>query len=161
MDDIFVGMAMDIAMLKARHGNTIKVGPVEQVDGDKGYRIRLGGTDEAPYLSPWLPHPESGKTSVPLKKGQIVGVLNPVGDMRKGIIVRGGYSDAHASPNGDMAANVFKDAGVTVTIAGGKIIVEGDVEFKGTSVKHNGKEIGDTHKHTDVMPGGALTGKPA
>lgn len=160
MDDIFVGMALDIAMLKARHGNSIKVGPVEQLDPQKGYRIRLGGTDAEPYLSPWIPHPESGKSSVPLKKGQIVGLLSPVGDMRKAILVRGGYSDEHASPNEDMAANVFRDAGVTVTIASGKLIVEGDIEFKGNSVKHNGKEIGDTHKHTGVVPGGGLTGVP-
>src|SRR5690606_40881603 len=47
-------------------------GPVEMIDAQKGYRLRLGGSDEKPFLSPWYPHPETGKTSVPLKKGQIV-----------------------------------------------------------------------------------------
>ncbi|MBP1852121.1 baseplate assembly protein [Rhizobium halophytocola] len=167
----FVAMRLDLEMLKTAVGNSLKVGPVEQIDKDKGYRLRLGGTDEDPYLSPWYPHPETGKTSVPLNKGQIVGVINPSGDPRQGLVFRGGYSDEHSSPNADMAANVFKDAGVTVTVADGALKIEaggvsltvsGDgLSISGGHVTHDGKNIGATHIHGGVMPGGATTAVPA
>jgi hypothetical protein len=114
-----VGMKADIEFLKTAFGNSMKVGPVHEVDAEKGYRLRLGGTDGEPFLSPWYPHPETGKTSVPLKPNQIVGVINPTGDPRQGMIFRAGYSDDNPSPNQDMEANVFADAGVRLQIKDG------------------------------------------
>ncbi|HEX5935819.1 MAG TPA: baseplate assembly protein [Pseudorhizobium sp.] len=131
----FIAMRLDIEMLKTAFGNSLKVGPVEVIDAQKGYRLRLGGTDDNPFLSPWYPHPETGKTSIPLKRGQIVGVVNPSGDPRQGLMFRGGYSDANPSPNDDMEANVFADAGVRITVKDGvayvsavsKVVVEAPV----------------------------------
>lgn len=170
MHEVIIDMAVDLAMLKTALGKMIKVGPVAVVDAEKGYRIRLGGTDDEPFLSPWRPHPETGKTSVPLKEGQIVGLLNPSGDPRQGLLLRGGYSDAHSSPNGDMAANVFEDAGVKVTVAAGKLtaVVGGvsmilspeGVDFNGGHVRHNGKLIDDTHTHGGVFTGFDSTDVP-
>ena len=171
MIDVFVAMAVDIAMLKTAFGNSLKVGPVAQVDAQKGYRIRLGGTDGKPVLSNWYPHPETGKTSVPLKVNQIVGMLNPTGDPRKGLLIRGGYSDENSSPNADMNANVFEDAGVKVTIAGGTLVIavggttvriDGDgLDVNGGHIRNDGIHVDKTHLHTDVVPGGGLSGVPA
>ncbi|MDX6806316.1 baseplate assembly protein [Terrihabitans rhizophilus] len=111
------GMKTDIEMLKSAFGNALKVGPVEEIDAKRGYRLKLGEGADGPFLSPWYPHPETGKTSVPLKKGQIVGVINPTGDMRQGLMFRGGYSDGNPSPNDNMEANVFEDAGVRMVVA--------------------------------------------
>lgn len=122
----FIAMRLDIEMLKTAFGNSLKVGPVAVIDAKKGYRLRLGGTDAEPFLSPFYPHPETGKTSVPLKVGQIVGVVNPTGDPRQGFVIRGGYSDDNPSPNEDMGANVFQDAGVKISIAGGKLRIEAE-----------------------------------
>ena len=182
------GLKADIELVRSTQANMVKVGPVAAVDAAKGYRLKLGeGDDGTPYLSPWFPHPESGKTSVPLKLGQIVGVVNPNGDPRQGFLLRGGYSDANASPNDDMAANVFEDAGVRVEIAGGKLIVtaggatltisgsgveiavgavqhdvSGDgLAVQGGNVTHNAKNIGSSHRHGGVERGGALTDPPA
>ncbi|NDV88799.1 baseplate assembly protein [Aurantimonas aggregata] len=119
-----IGMKADIEALKTAFGNSLKLGPVEEIDAAKGYRLKLGeGADGEPWLSPWLPHPETGKTSVPLKKGQIVGVMSPTGDMRQGLVFRGGYSAENASPNQNMAANVFEDAGVRIVVAGGALTI--------------------------------------
>ncbi|MBI1620157.1 baseplate assembly protein [Aquamicrobium sp. cd-1] len=158
-------------MLKTAFANSLKVGPVEMIDAQKGYRLRLGGSDEKPFLSPWYPHPETGKTSVPLKKGQIVGVINPSGDPRQGILIRGGYSNEHSSPNTDMNANVFEDAGVRVTIADGALqvsvaavtltISSSGLSISGGRVEHDGKNIGSDHVHGGVVPGGANTDVPA
>jgi len=167
----FIGIQVDLAMLKKAFGNSLRVAPVEIIDAEKGYRLRLGGTDDDPYLSPWYPHPETGKTSVPLKKGQIVGVLNPTGDPRQGVLIRGGYSDANASPNADMAANVFEDVGVRVTVADGALVIEtgsvkmtissAGVSIAGGRVEHDGRNIGSTHLHGGVTPGGADTSVPS
>jgi phage baseplate assembly protein V len=62
-------------------------------------------------------------------------------------------------------------AGTRLTLdASGATIVKGGVTVKvtadgvaitGGTVTHDGKDIGKTHKHTGVTPGGALTGVPA
>jgi hypothetical protein len=123
MNELFA-LRADIEFLKTAFGNSIKVGPVEVMDAAKGYRLKLGDGPDGPFLSPWYPHPETGKTSVPLKKGQIVGVVNPTGDPRQGLLIRGGYSDANASPNNDLEANVFADAGVRMVVRDGGLVLE-------------------------------------
>ncbi len=169
--DKHVSLLLDVEMLKTAFGNSLKVGPVEVIDAQKGYRLRLGGTDTDPFLSPWYPHPETGKTSIPLKKGQIVGVVNPSGDPRQGLMFRGGYSDGNPSPNDNMAANVFEDAGVRVSVADGALVVEaGGVTFRfsgegyeqtGGKKLHDGKNVGATHRHGGVIEGGDDTDVPS
>lgn len=178
----------DVHMLKSAFSRMVKEGAVEEIDATKGYRAKLGeGTDGQPYLSGWMPFPESSKSSVPLKKGQPVVLLCPGGDIRQALMLRTGYSDALPSPNSDMEANVFEDAGVKVTVAAGKLtaVIGGmTAEFSGDGLvvnaggttfsltgagftqtgglqEHNGKDVGDTHKHTGVATGGAETGPPA
>lgn len=170
MIDKIVGIRADLETLKTAFGNALKSGPVEQIDPQKGYRLKLGEGDDGPYLSPWYPHPETGKTSVPLEKGQIVGVLNPSGDPRQGLLVRGGYSDDHASPNDNMNANVFaaagvrieiKDASLKVTVGGVTHTISGEgLVTTGGKIEHNELNIGASHTHKDVITGPANTGIP-
>lgn len=166
LTDNLVSMSADIAMLRSAFGNALKVGPVEVIDAEKGYRAKWGERNGKPFLSPWLPHPESGKSSVPLKKGDIIGVINPSGDMRQAAIFRAGYSGLRQSPNDDMDANVFEDAGVRVSIANGVLkivgdfVVEGNADFNEGHLKAHGKNVGHDHKHRDVEPGPSLTGVP-
>ncbi|WP_182417146.1 phage baseplate assembly protein V [Bartonella sp. HY038] len=42
----------------------------------------------------------------------------------------------------------------------GNTTVSGEVHFKGPSVRHNDKNIGDTHKHLGVQKGGSTTDVP-
>ncbi|EXL07420.1 phage baseplate assembly protein V [Brucella anthropi] len=166
-----LAMKIDIEMLKTAFGKSLKVGPIEQVDAKKGYRIRLGEDENGePFLSPWYPHPESGgatSTWAPLSKGQIVGMINPTGDARQGILLRGGFSDVNQPPSADLLANVLKAFGVTVTVKNGTVtidgnlVVKGNVDFKDGHVKHNEANIGDTHIHGGVDRGGATTDEPA
>jgi len=159
-----VGLKADLEMLKTAFGNGAKVGPVEEVDAAKGFRLKLGDGPDGPFLSPWYPHPESGgatKTWAPLSKGQIVGVINPGGDPRQGVVFRAGFSDQNPAPSQDLAANVFSFGGVTITVADGKLTIEGDVQINGSSLRHNAKNVGDTHVHGEVLPGPADTGVPS
>jgi hypothetical protein len=162
----------DLHMLKTAFSRMGKEGVVEEVDAEKGYRVKLDeGEDGQPYLSGWVPHPETAKSSVPLKKGMRVGLFCPGGDIRQAMIFRSGYSDAHPSPNQDMEANVFEDAGVKVTIANstltsligaanfvqsgdGVTLTAGGTTFSFTGAgftqtggmqMHDGKDVGATH----------------
>ncbi len=173
MDELFAAiraLKVEIEQIKTSFGNAVHVGPVAVIDAEKGYRIRLGGTDEEPYLSPWYPHPETGKSSVPLKVGQVVGRVNHGGDPRLGFLLRGGYSDGHPSPNQNMAANVFEDAGVRIEVADGALVItvggvthriSGDgIATTGGEITHDEKNVGSTHVHGGVTPGGAETAGP-
>lgn len=170
LEDVLVGIVTDLQMLKTAFGKAMKMGPVEQIDPVKGYRLKLGEGPDGPFLSPWYPHPETGKSSIPLKKGQVVGVVNPTGDPRQGFLIRGGYSEANPSPNDNMDANVFDDAGVRISVSGGvlriaaggvTVVISGDgLVVSGGMVQHDGKNIGSTHTHGGVLPGGANTSEP-
>ena len=182
MIEFLTGQRIDIEMLKTRFGQMIRIGPIEEIDPAKGYRIKLGDGDDGPFLSPWLPHPESGgQTSswIPLSKGQVVGVLSPNGDIRQGVLLRGGFTDSNPAPSADLMANVLKGLGATVTLKDGtltvdcglvkfivdveiegNLLVKGNVDFANGHVMHNGINIGDDHVHSGVIPGGADTEGP-
>lgn len=130
----FIAMRLDIEMMKTAFGNSLKVGPVEVIDAEKGYRLRLGGTDQEPFLSPWYPHPESGGENsswMPMAVGQIVGVINPSGDPRQGVVFRGGFSDQYPPPSQDLDACVFILGGLRITLKGGRAYIDGDVRING------------------------------
>lgn len=116
-----IAQRADIEQLKTLFGRALRVGPVEVVDAERGFRIKLGaGEDGRPFLSPFYPHPESGgatSTWAPLSKGQIVGVINPGGDPRRGIIIRGGFSGSNPPPSQNLDENVVTFGGVKITIA--------------------------------------------
>lgn len=119
----------DIEQLKSLFGRALKVGPVEVVDAKLGFRIKLGTDAQGkPFLSPFYPHPESGgatSTWAPLSKGQIVGVINPGGDPRQGVLLRGGFSDANPPPSESLDENKFDFGGVTITIGtGGNVVID-------------------------------------
>lgn len=166
-----IGMKIDIEMLKNAFGKSLKVGPVAAIDAEKGYRIKFGEDESGqPFLSPWYPHPESGGNSstwMPLSLGQIVGMINPNGDARQGLLIRGGFSDSNQPPSTDLFANIFKAFGVAITIKDGVVSIDGDLivngnaDFKNGHVKHNDANIGDTHIHGGVEPGRANTDVPS
>lgn len=122
----FVALNADVQALKNAFGRMVKWGTVHEVDKDKGYRVKLDERGGKLFLSPWRPHPETGKSSVPLKVGEPVGLVNPGGDLRQGLLLRGGYTDAYPTPNDDMTANVFADAGVRLSIKDGVLHVQSD-----------------------------------
>lgn len=115
-----IAQRADIEQLKTLFGRALRVGPVAVVDPEKGFRIKLAdGADGQPFLSPFYPHPESGgatSTWAPLSEGQIVGVINPGGDPRRGVLLRGGFSDANPPPSQSLDENKLQFGEVTITI---------------------------------------------
>eukprot|EP00903_Cladosiphon_okamuranus_P001615 g1613.t1 len=62
---------------------------------------------------------------------EVVGILSPNGDMGRGVLLRGGFTDQNQPPSDDLAANVLKALGVTITIKDGQVTIEADVIIKG------------------------------
>lgn len=124
----FLTLRADVEALKSAFGTALRVGPVEEVDAKKGFRIKWGDGPSGPFLSPWYPHPESGgatSTWAPLSKGQVVGIINPDGDPRQGVLLRGGFSDQNPPPSESLEENVFRFGGVKITITeSGAIVID-------------------------------------
>ena len=114
-----IAQRADIEQLKTLFGRALRVGPVAVVDPERGFRIKLGDGPDGPFLSPYYPHPESGgatSTWAPLSEGQIVGVINPGGDPRQGVLLRGGFSDQNPPPSQSLDENILEFGGVRITI---------------------------------------------
>ena len=47
----------------------------------------------------------------------------------------------------------------TITLTG-QITLNGDVQINGSSLQHNGVNVGSTHTHSGVTPGPGSTGAP-
>lgn len=125
-----ISMRVDIEALKTAFGNSLKVGPVHEVDAAKGYRVKWGeSADGADYLSPWYPHPESGgqnSTWVPLSVGQVVGTIQPNADPRQALLIRGGFSGINPPISDDVNEVALDFPGVRVSIKGGVVTISSD-----------------------------------
>ncbi|GGF38242.1 hypothetical protein GCM10011321_31500 [Youhaiella tibetensis] len=125
----FIELKADIESLKTAFGAALRVGAVAAVDAKKGFRVKWGEDgDGRPFLSPWYPHPESGgatSTWMPLSEGQIVGIMNPGGDPRQGVLLRGGFSDVNPPPSQSLDENVIAFGSVRLTLhRDGRIVVD-------------------------------------
>lgn len=66
------------------------------------------------------------------------------------------------SDDGKQVISLKPGTGMTLTCEGVSMaMTSSGVAFTGGTVTHDGKDIGSTHKHTGIKPGGALTGEPS
>ena len=144
-----------------RTANMIRVGKVIKVDAAKGLvKLKVGDLETA-----WLPWTESaGGTSTwsPPTVGQQMMLVSPSGEPGQGWASPAGFSSDNPAPSGDGDARVQKHGGVTMTTKGGKLIIDAaEVQINGGSLKHNAKNVGDTHIHSGIVRGGAETDPPS
>jgi phage baseplate assembly protein gpV len=152
------------------------VGKVKEVDAKKHVvRIVLGKDDDgAEVLSPWLPVAQVAgalKIHTLPSVGQVMAVRSEAGDVEQGVVEPYHWTDENQSPSQSGDEHVLTLGSVhmkltgdvlTVTVGGMTMKISGGgVDFQGPQITHNGKHIDATHKHTDVEPGGALSGPPA
>lgn len=159
-----------------RDRNRRRTGKVVEGPDDKGrYRVEMTRQDGKPFKSDWIkPRPLGAgkvKLDVILKVGEQVDVVSESGDLTDARIEMSDYSDDNPREN-DGAPLHIKVDGDAVIIAGklkitadveitGDTTMTGKLDITGSSVTHNGKDIGDTHRHMDVTPGPDFTGVPA
>ena len=169
-----------------RHGTVAQVDPAKAT-----LRLTFGeDEDGTPFLSPWVPYAQIAgalKVHTPPTVGQQMTTLSPSGDWMQAIAVPMHWSDQNVSPSkaGDenvltyenvtatikddlcevvVGAATLKLTSAAVTIKVGGVNVEvsdAGVAITGGKVTHEAKNIGSTHIHGGVVPGGGLTDVPA
>lgn len=158
-----------VAEQERRNRNRKRTGTITEVDNAKGLaRVKIMDGDR-PYLSPWVPWKEvsAGGTSshIPPTVDQQVDIVSESGDLTDGVIDFSTHSNANPRPH-DGPEAVIVHGGTRMTLGDGTVEIIADVTIKGAlavegpSVTHNGTDIGDTHKHTGVVPGGGISGVP-
>lgn len=161
---------------RAARERMFRPGKVAEVDAAKQlYRQEIGvDKDGNPVKGPWVPYSQIAggrKTHSPPSVGQQMMLISPDGDFSQGFGVPFTWSKEQASPSTDPNTDVdqrgdvkdVNDGKSRVISAGGvtlKISAAG-VEITGGALKHDGRNIGKTHKHVNVQPGGGQSGETA
>ena len=171
-----VELAARIAELERRFAGSIRHGTVAEVDPAKGRaRLDLGeSTSGGRFLSPWVPYSQVAgalKAHIPPTVGQQLTLLAPGGDWQQAVAVPLAFSDKNPSPSDAGDRNVITYGNVTLTLADDLVtIAVGGVSFEvtgsgieiiGGTIRHDGKNIGSSHIHGGVTPGGGTTDVPA
>jgi phage baseplate assembly protein V len=187
---LIVDMVQRVHALEHRVSSQIRQGTISDVDNTKHrVRVMLDEPGAEPFKSGWMPAaqfaaPGKGlKAHTPMTVGQSVTIFAPAGELRQAVAVPFTWSDQAPAPGsddhpvltfGDWNIDAKGDE-ITVTtpklkiisgdtviaIEDGKITLTGDlVQVSGTTLKHNTKSIGDTHRHTGVVPGGGNSSIP-
>lgn len=153
-----------------RTNNLLREGKVVEVDYANGTAI----VDAHGILSkpiPWLQQAGDIVEWTPPAIGQRVVMISPSGDLSRSFIMPGGFTDDVPAPM-DQGGNKRVKIGdcVITQSAGGLIIEVGGTTFEftargfkqtGGKQEHDGKDVGGTHVHGGVVPGGANTDVPA
>lgn len=165
-----------LAEIERRARNRKRTGTIKEVDNAKGLaRVLVSSPDGKEFLTGWIPWKEvaSGgiKSHIPPTAGEQVDVVSESGDLTDGIIDMSTPSSTNKRPHDGPEAVItlgatrlmIADGKVTITAdveINGDVAINGGVEIIGPTVTHNTKNIGDTHKHSDVLPGPSQTGPP-
>lgn len=153
--------------MAARQNNLIREGRVLSVDFEKGLAVvEAQGIETQPV--PWLQQAGSIVDWEPPAVGQRMVLFSPSGDIGRGFLLPGGYTDQVGQPSQE-GASFLRQIGDTkvwgngnsYNIETGTFTIRGDLLIEGSILIHNGKNIGHDHLHTGVIPGGSLTGVPA
>jgi phage baseplate assembly protein V len=172
-----------------RHADAIKFGTVNEADYARArVRVLIGDENDPDghLITGWLPMPGLRAAGDfewhPLEVGERVAVLSESGELQNGVVLPAGiYCDDNPA-NGDKAGlwrKSFKDGGVveydrdsgaflvdavtkiTLKVGGCTLVITEDgFAFSGGTITHDGVNIGKDHAHTEVEPGGGISGPP-
>ena len=124
-----VDLADRIARLENRVSNTVLHGTVHSVNPSDGtVRLRLGGPDNEPFLSPHIPYSQiagSMKLHAPPSVGQQMTMFSPSGDLRQAVAMPMTWSDANPTPAAEGDGNVLTFGGFRIDLKDGELIIHG------------------------------------
>jgi phage baseplate assembly protein gpV len=156
-----------------RINNMIREAKVLEVDPSNGTAV-VDAHGIVTKGVPWLQQAGDIVDWEPPSQGQRMMLFSPGGEIARGFLLPGGFTDAAPQPydQGAMfgrsiggtkisgSANGYNIETSTFTIKG-NVVITGNVDISGANLMHNGKNVGSTHTHTNVEPGPAQTGAPA
>lgn len=161
-----------IGEIERRARNRKRTGTVVEIGtGDNAgkYKVKLSENGGKPYVSGWIKSRVLGggatKIDVMRAVGEQVDVVSESGDLTDAEIDLSTYSDENARENGGnvplhikIGDTILAVSGDLVEITGktkivGDVEIEGAVKITGSSLTHNGKNVGSTHGHVSAPPG--------
>lgn len=161
-----VSLQKSVDDMERRLSASHMTGKVFAIDGDR-VRLELQPEDSRtgkPFLSPWVQVQEaSGSTGThfPVAVGDPFRLFSPNGELgSQSIAIRNGYTDDAKNPakNSEL---VIAHGGCALRFENGIAVIEADeIVHKSKTLKHNEKNIGDTHVHGGVKRGGEDTTEP-
>lgn len=167
-------LAQRVEALERRMRGAFRQGTVSEVDAGAGtVRLKFGEGDQGDFLSAPIPYAQTAgalRLHSPPSVGQQMIAMSPGGDLRQAVAMPLGFHEGIPSPSSDAASHVLSigsvgivlnSSGLTISAGGVSVsITSAGLEITGGNVRHNGTEIGDSHRHSDVMSGASLTGPP-
>jgi phage baseplate assembly protein V len=130
-----------VAEIERRLASMIRHGTVSEVDPKKQLvRLRVGGDEEKPLKSPWVPYAQMAgafKAHIPPSVGQNMTVFAPSGEFRQSVAVPFTWNEANASPSEKGDENVVTFGNVRVEVKGDGVLVS----VGGTQLKISGDKV--------------------
>jgi len=143
-----VSLMRDVADLKRRADTMVRHGKVVKVDAKKHLvKLQIGGTDEEPQESPWVPYAQIAgalKVHTPPSAGQQMTLFSPTGDFRQGLCLPLTWSDDNPSPSDapDQHILTFENVNITIKKDSVKLTVgDASIEVTKDSIKNIAKEV--------------------
>lgn len=169
-----LALALRVSALEKRLAQAVKHGTVSDVDPAQGLvRLNLGPGDDGDLKSPWMPYSQIAgalKAHTPPSVGQQMTYLAPGGDPQQAIALSMTWSENNESPSDKGDENVFTFGDVRITLDSSSVLIEvggfklrvsgAGLAMQGGGVGHDGQDIGATHRHPGIMPGGGITQTP-
>lgn len=159
LDDLLTDLFRRQAETERRLDNMHKHGRVEEVDAKaRTVRLRIGGTDDQPLLSPHIPYAQFAgalKVHTPPSKGQQMTLLSPTGDFRQAIAMPFTWTNSNPSPSEKPDENVMTFGDWRLTLDGEKLeATKGETTLRLTGESAHVKAAKVTVESADVSLGG-------
>lgn len=126
--EIVAGMAERLAVLETRVANMIVEGTVEEVKpAEQLVRLRIGGTDDKPQLSGWMPYAQSAgdmKWHTPPSVGQQMTAISKDGVPEKAVALPMTWSNDNPSPSTKGDEDVYTRGDLKETRRGDEYKIE-------------------------------------
>ncbi|WP_319413935.1 hypothetical protein [uncultured Cohaesibacter sp.] len=176
MSDPFTQIYRELKELRRAQERMVRPVEVTEWDPDKNtVKVSVGDGDDIEARVASL---SSGALKIRMTPsvGQAMLMICPNGDARQARVIPGDWTGNNASPSSEAGECHITLGSATFTLADGKIglsvggssltmtdgniVTQGDVDLNGGYVQSDGKVIDHTHKHTEVVAGGDISGVP-
>lgn len=165
MADIVTEMQLRIAEIERKQDTMFRHGPVHErkkIDGEWLVRIKTGGTEDKPTLSPWLPYTQQngGPNGLNVyrvpQKGENMTMISPSGDPRQALLTPMFWSNEHKPPSQDEDEIVVTHPKFKLTLKDGNLEIASSetITFKSAqkiSFQAAGSEVEIKQGHVNIV----------